>query len=121
MTVWLPCTAAAGRWPAVFPEGTRWEARRLERRWTGTGQRLLPGTKTPSTSFAGIVYLPFTDPSPYADHRMVWRRDNTNPAVTALIDIVRELRDTAAFLSPEVPHAPDMPHRGTTTGGTRPH
>ncbi|MFG2369439.1 hypothetical protein ACGFY3_49105 [Streptomyces mirabilis] len=114
MTVWLPCTAAAGRWHAVPTEGTRWEARRLERRWTGTGQHLLPGSKTPSTSFAGIVYRPD------ADHRIVWRRDNTNPAVTALIDIVRELRATAAFLPPEVPHAPDMPHRGTTTGGTKP-
>jgi hypothetical protein len=37
------------------------------------------GGKAPSTSFAGTVYRPFTDPSPYADHRIVWRRDNTNP------------------------------------------
>ncbi|QIY76139.1 hypothetical protein HEP84_51725 [Streptomyces sp. RLB1-33] len=51
--------------------------------------------------FVGIVDRPFTDPSPYADHRIVWRRDNTNPAVTAPIDIVRELRDTAAFLPPD--------------------
>ncbi|MEV7341990.1 LysR substrate-binding domain-containing protein [Streptomyces sp. NPDC093544] len=56
--------------------------------------------------FAGVVYRPFTDPSPYADHRIVWRRDTANPAVAALIDIVRELRDTGAFLPPEVPHEP---------------
>ncbi|MFF4138449.1 LysR family substrate-binding domain-containing protein [Streptomyces mirabilis] len=70
--------------------------------------------------FAGIVYRPFTDPSSYAGHRIVRRRDNTDPAVTALVDVVRELRDTAAFLPPEVPHASDMPHRGSTTGGVRP-
>nr|WP_268814658.1 LysR family substrate-binding domain-containing protein [Streptomyces olivochromogenes] len=70
--------------------------------------------------FAGIVYRPFTDPSPYADHRIVWRRDNANPAVTAFIGIIRELRDTSACLPPEVPQAPETPHRGITTGGTKP-
>ncbi|MFD8924463.1 LysR family transcriptional regulator [Streptomyces mirabilis] len=87
---------------------------------TGSAIGLTITSAAAARPFAGIVYRPFTDPSPYADHRIVWRRDNTNPAVTALVDIVRELRDTAAFLPPEVPHASDMPHRGSTTGGVGP-
>jgi hypothetical protein len=51
---------------------------------------------------AGIVYRPFTDPSPYADHSIIWRRDTTNPAVTALVDVIRELRDAGAFIPPEL-------------------
>ncbi|MFJ2828197.1 hypothetical protein ACIPC1_11420 [Streptomyces sp. NPDC087263] len=52
-----------------------------------------------------------TDPSPYADHRLVRRRDTADPAVAALVDIVRELRDTGAFLPPEVSHEPgERPH-----------
>jgi hypothetical protein len=48
---------------------------------------------------------PFTHPSPYADHH-IWRRNTTDPAVTALIDIVRDLRDTGTFLPPHLPHPP---------------
>ncbi|MFC9842574.1 LysR family transcriptional regulator [Streptomyces sp. NPDC060223] len=47
--------------------------------------------------FAGVVYRPFNDPGPYADHRIVWRRDTASPAVAALVDIVRELRDTGGL------------------------
>jgi hypothetical protein len=36
--------------------------------------------------------------------------------VTALIDIVRELRDTGAFL----PHEPDEPYHSGAIDGTRP-
>ncbi|MFJ5274512.1 LysR family transcriptional regulator [Streptomyces sp. NPDC088358] len=68
---------------------------------------------------AGVVYRPFTDPSPYADHSIVWRRDTTNAAVTALVDIVRELRDTGAFLPPEAPPGPDG-RRSTAGNGERP-
>ncbi|MEV7010829.1 LysR substrate-binding domain-containing protein [Streptosporangium sp. NPDC051022] len=48
--------------------------------------------------FAGVVYRPFTEPSPLADQRIVWRRDTTDPAVLAFVQIVRELRDAGAFL-----------------------
>ncbi|MDX6356526.1 MAG: hypothetical protein QOF98_3429, partial [Streptomyces sp.] len=53
--------------------------------------------------FAGVVYRPFTEPSPYADHCVFWRRDTTSPAVAAFVDIIRELRDAGAFLPPELP------------------
>jgi DNA-binding transcriptional LysR family regulator len=87
---------------------------------TGSAIGLTITSAAAARPFAGVVYRPFTDPSPYAGHSIVWHRDTTDPAVTALIDIVRELRDTGAFLPPEVPHEPDEPHRGTATDGTRP-
>ncbi|MDF5756378.1 LysR substrate-binding domain-containing protein [Spongiactinospora sp. TRM90649] len=46
---------------------------------------------------AGIVYRPFTEPSPHADHRILWRRDTADPAVLAFVEIVRQLRDAGAF------------------------
>jgi predicted secreted hydrolase len=52
--------------------------------------------------FTGVVYRYFTDPSPHADCSLVWWRDTTNPAVSTFVDIVRELRDTGAFLPPEL-------------------
>lgn len=56
-----------------------------------------------------------TDPSPSADHSIVWRRDDLNPAVTTLIDVIRELRDTGAFIPPELPPEPGRPnHSGAT-------
>ncbi|MFI7536641.1 LysR family transcriptional regulator [Streptosporangium sp. NPDC049376] len=54
--------------------------------------------------FAGVVYRPFTEPSPLADQRIVWRRGTTDPAVLAFVQIVRELREAGAF----VPGYPDL-------------
>lgn len=47
---------------------------------------------------AGVAYVPFPDPSPHADHVLVWRRDTGNAAVVAFVDVVRRLRDAGAFL-----------------------
>lgn len=53
--------------------------------------------------YSGIAYRPFSDPSPYVDHRLIWMRGTESRAVTTFVDIVRELRDTGAFLPAEVP------------------
>jgi DNA-binding transcriptional LysR family regulator len=55
-----------------------------------------------SKPFAGVVYRRFTDPSPYADCDLIWRRDTTNPAVAAFIAAARELRADGTF-RPEYP------------------
>jgi DNA-binding transcriptional LysR family regulator len=47
--------------------------------------------------FAGVVYRPFTEPRPYADCHLVWRRDTANPAVAAFVAAARRLRDEGAF------------------------
>jgi hypothetical protein len=39
--------------------------------------------------------VPFLDPSPYADHVLVWRRDTGNATV---VGVVRRLRVAGAFL-----------------------
>ncbi|MBB5629720.1 LysR family transcriptional regulator [Sphaerisporangium krabiense] len=62
--------------------------------------------------FAGVVYRPFSEPSPYADHSVVWRRDAAGPAVAALVDVVRELRDAGAFMPPELGRPHQEPVRG---------
>jgi DNA-binding transcriptional LysR family regulator len=63
------------------------------------------GITVPSAAAAnpteGVVYRPFTEPSPHVDVSLIWRRDTTNPSVPLLVDVVRELRDTGAFLPPE--------------------
>jgi DNA-binding transcriptional LysR family regulator len=63
------------------------------------------GITVPSAAAAnptgGIVYRPFADPSPHVDVSLVWRRDSTDPSVPLLVDVVRELRDTGAFLPPD--------------------
>jgi hypothetical protein len=41
-----------------------------------------------------VAYVPFLDPSPYADHVLVWRRDTGNATVVAF---VRRLRVAGAF------------------------
>jgi DNA-binding transcriptional LysR family regulator len=56
-----------------------------------------------SKPFTGIVYRRFTDPTPYADCHLIWRRDTTNPAIAAFIDTARELRDNGTF-RPEYPN-----------------
>ena len=67
---------------------------------TGSAIGLTTTSAAASRPFDGVVYRPFTEPSPYADHNIVWRRDTTNPAVTDLVDVIRELRDTGAFIPP---------------------
>ena len=44
---------------------------------------------------AGVAYVLFLDPSPYADHVLVWRRDTGNATVVAF---VRRLRVAGAFM-----------------------
>ncbi|MDF5758170.1 LysR substrate-binding domain-containing protein [Spongiactinospora sp. TRM90649] len=51
-----------------------------------------------SRPYGGVVYRPFTEPVPFADQRLVWRRDTTDPVVLAFVQIVRELRAAGAFL-----------------------
>ena len=55
-----------------------------------------------ANSVAGVVYRCFTGPSPYVDYSLVWRRDNSSAALVDLIDVVRELRDSGAFVPPEL-------------------
>ncbi|MGP4028304.1 LysR family transcriptional regulator [Actinomadura sp. 3N407] len=52
--------------------------------------------------FAGVVYRYFSDPGPYIDCSLVWRRDDTSVAVAELVGVVRELRDEGAFLPPDL-------------------
>jgi DNA-binding transcriptional LysR family regulator len=40
----------------------------------------------------GVAYLPFTEPSPVIECRLMWRRDSTDSAVAQLVDVVREIR-----------------------------
>jgi DNA-binding transcriptional LysR family regulator len=67
---------------------------------TGSAIGLTTTSAAATRPFDGVVYRPFTEPSPYADHSIVWRSDTTNPAVTDLVDVIRELRDTGAFIPP---------------------
>jgi hypothetical protein len=48
------------------------------------------------------VYRYFTDPGPHIDCSLVWRRDTADAAVLDLVGVVRELRDTGAFVPPEL-------------------
>ncbi|TYP90520.1 LysR family transcriptional regulator [Blastococcus xanthinilyticus] len=62
-----------------------------------------------SRSHPGVVYRPFTAPSPTVDHRLVWRRDTGNRAVTTFVDVARRLRDSGAFLPAELPTGLPLP------------
>lgn len=86
---------------------------------TGSAIGLTTTSAAAARPFVGVVYRPFTDPSPYADHSIVWRRDATGPIVTALVEIVRDLRDTGAFLPPEAPYAHAEPDPGITATADR--
>ncbi|MEU9603420.1 LysR family transcriptional regulator [Streptomyces sp. NPDC048057] len=83
---------------------------------TGSAVGLTSTSAAAARPFAGVVYRPFTDPSPYAGHSIVWRRDTTRPAVAALVDVVRELRDAGAFLPPALPHVSAAGETGRITG-----
>jgi DNA-binding transcriptional LysR family regulator len=54
----------------------------------------------------GVVYLPFSDPSPVIDCHLLWRRDSTDSAVVQLVEVVRELRDAGAFRATVSPPRP---------------
>jgi DNA-binding transcriptional LysR family regulator len=69
---------------------------------TGSAIGITVASAAAAKPFTGVVYRYFTDPSPHADCSLVWRNDTTNSAVVTFVDIVRELRDTGAFLPPEI-------------------
>ncbi|WP_158578806.1 LysR family transcriptional regulator [Spongiactinospora rosea] len=80
---------------------------------TGAAIGITVAASAAARPFAGVVYRPFTDPSPLADQRIAWRRDTTAPAVLAFVEIVRELRDAGAF----VPGDPGLPTPEAGTPG----
>ena len=60
---------------------------------------------------AGVKYMMFSDPIPWVDHTLAWRANDTSPAVTSFVGVVRDLRDEGAFLPSELPAAPPRVER----------
>lgn len=68
------------------------------------GSAIAITTPSPATArpVEGVVYRYFTDPGPQIECSLVWRRDTADAAVLELVEVVRELRDTGAFVPPEL-------------------
>ncbi|MEU8802224.1 LysR substrate-binding domain-containing protein [Spirillospora sp. NPDC048819] len=56
-----------------------------------------------ANAVAGVVYRHLSEPSPYIDCRLMWRAGDAGGAVAELVGVVRELRDSGAFLPPDLP------------------
>ena len=69
----------------------------------GTAVAITVATSAAAHPTQGIVYRPFTDPSPWIDHTLVWRADDHRPSIKVFVNAVRDLRDAGTFLPPE-PH-----------------
>ncbi len=70
----------------------------------GTAIAITAATSAEAHPTPGIAYRPLTDPSPWIEHSLVWRAADKRPAVKELVEIVRELRDSGAFLAPDAAH-----------------
>jgi DNA-binding transcriptional LysR family regulator len=80
----------------------------------GTAIAVTAATSADAHPTPGIAYRPFTEPSPWIDHTLVWRAGDRRPAVAAFVEIVQELRDGGAFLPPDAAQAGESDSAGLT-------
>jgi len=91
---------SAGAVPAIHQEIEGLD-RMLPLVLAGTAIAVTCATTAAANRAAGVKYLSFTEPAPYVDHMLVWRADDNRPAVKSFVTVVRDLRDTGAFLPPQ--------------------
>ncbi len=91
---------SAGAVPAIHQEIEGLD-RMLPLVLAGTAIAVTCATTAAANRAAGVKYLSFTEPAPYVDHMLVWRADDTRPAVKSFVTVARDLRDTGAFLPPQ--------------------
>lgn len=89
-------------------------ARMLPLVLAGAAIAITCSTTAEANPAAGIRYLEFSDPVPWVDHTLVWRADDTSPAVRSFVSVVRDVRDEGAFLPSEFPAAPAQVDRTST-------
>lgn len=91
---------SAGAVPAIHQE-IEGLHRMLPLVLAGTAVAVTCATTAADNRTAGVTYLPFTEPTPYADHMLVWRAADNRPTVESFVTVTRELRDAGAFLPPQ--------------------
>lgn len=77
-------------------------ARMLPLVLAGAAIAITCATTAEANPAAGVKYMTFSDPVPWVDHTLAWRADDSTPAVTSFVSVVRDLRDEGMFLPSEL-------------------